>query len=85
MSRKINKILDYGKYPIYIPKCPFCPGNEFMTNDDILTIAKKEGSKNWDLRIIPNNKPILNIETALKKEVDGIYDEIDGIGAHEIL
>jgi UDPglucose--hexose-1-phosphate uridylyltransferase len=83
-SRKINKVLDYGKYPRDISKCPFCPGNEFMTRHDILTIAKEGDLKNWELRVIPNTKPILNVETVLKREADGIYDKMFGVGAHEI-
>ncbi|MDR1523067.1 MAG: DUF4921 family protein [Endomicrobium sp.] len=83
-SRNINKILDHDKYPTDISKCPFCPGNEFMTKKDILTIPKEGDLRNWQLRVVPNNNPILNIETALKKEADGIYDKIHGFGVHEI-
>jgi UDPglucose--hexose-1-phosphate uridylyltransferase len=83
-SRKINKVLDYGKYPEDVSKCPFCPGNEFMAKHDILTIAKEGDLKNWELRVVPNAKPILNVETVLKKEADGIYDKMYGVGAHEI-
>ncbi|MDR1417735.1 MAG: DUF4921 family protein [Endomicrobium sp.] len=83
-SRKINKVLDYGKYPEDISKCPFCPGNEFMVKHNILTIAKEGDLKNWELKVVPNTKPILNVETVLKREAYGIYDKMCGVGAHEI-
>ncbi|MDR1195027.1 MAG: galactose-1-phosphate uridylyltransferase [Endomicrobium sp.] len=76
------------EYPKDVSKCPFCAGNESMTRPEILAYAdscRQPNSKNWTLRVIPNNKPILEIEGALKRRGEGMYDKMDGIGAHEII
>ncbi|MEJ2032843.1 MAG: DUF4921 family protein, partial [Deltaproteobacteria bacterium] len=39
----------------------------------------------WTLRVVPNKYPALIIEGDLNKEGDGIYDKMNGIGAHEVL
>jgi len=69
--------------------CPFCPGNEYMTRNEILVFPhlknRVPNSKDWQLRVIPNNKPVLEIEGSLKRRADGMYDKMDGVGAHEII
>jgi len=69
--------------------CPFCAGNEQMTPNPIVSFDKNgniaNGTKNWNIRVIPNNKPILAIESNLNRRADGIYDKMNGAGAHEII
>ena len=68
--------------------CPFCPGNEDKTPGEILAVRKSAGPPNtsdWTLRVIPNKFPVLRIEGGLDKEGDGIYDRMNGIGAHEVI
>ncbi|HBA53616.1 MAG TPA: galactose-1-phosphate uridylyltransferase [Syntrophorhabdus aromaticivorans] len=42
-------------------------------------------SPNWLLRVIPNKFPALRIEGDLNKEGVGLYDRMNGIGAHEVV
>jgi UDPglucose--hexose-1-phosphate uridylyltransferase len=68
--------------------CPFCPGNEDKTPKEILAFHRHSHSGNpggWTLRVIPNKFPVLRIEGVLQKEGDGIYDRMNGIGAHEVI
>lgn len=68
--------------------CPFCPGNEDKTPNEILAYRKGVAcgdSGGWTLRVIPNKFPVLGIEGGLDKEGDGIYDRMNGIGAHEVI
>jgi UDPglucose--hexose-1-phosphate uridylyltransferase len=68
--------------------CPFCPGNEDHTPPEILafrehgTIPNRPG---WRLRVIPNKYPALKVEGALDPEPKGIYDRMNGVGAHEVI
>ncbi|MFW6107103.1 MAG: galactose-1-phosphate uridylyltransferase [bacterium] len=68
--------------------CPFCEGNEDKTPPEILayresgTAANKPG---WHLRVVPNKFPALQIEGALDKRGEGIYDRMNGVGAHEVI
>ncbi|MFC1477032.1 galactose-1-phosphate uridylyltransferase, partial [candidate division KSB1 bacterium] len=68
--------------------CPFCVGNEEMTPPEIITIPhdlKGDDRHNWRVRVVPNKYPALRIEGELNKMGDGIYDRMNGIGAHEVI
>ncbi len=90
-SRNFNKIAvsDSDVYPKDHSGCPFCPGNESMTRPEILAYSSNPkrlpNTPGWNLRVIPNNQPIFAIEGILKKRAEGMYDRMDGIGAHEII
>lgn len=68
--------------------CPLCPGNETTTPAEVLSYGRKGSQPNtpgWSLRVVPNKYPALIIEGELDKEGDGIYDKMNGIGAHEVI
>lgn len=64
--------------------CPLCPGSERMTPPEILSF-RKEDDGGWTLRVVPNKFPALRIEGDLGKAGDGMYDRMNGIGAHEVV
>jgi UDPglucose--hexose-1-phosphate uridylyltransferase len=76
--------LDYAKEPEQVSdkKCPFCAGNEKMTPNEILSY-RTDGK--WHVRVIPNKFPVLGIEGSVERTGHGIYDRMDGIGAHEVI
>ncbi len=68
--------------------CPFCTGNEDKTPPEILAYRDpmtKPNSPGWKVRVVPNKFPALQIEGDLNKRGDGIYDMMQGIGAHEVI
>ncbi|MFA6284326.1 MAG: galactose-1-phosphate uridylyltransferase, partial [Desulfurivibrionaceae bacterium] len=69
--------------------CPLCPGNENTTPPEVLNYSNIQGHQTnkpgWDLRVVPNKYPALIIEGNLNKEGDGLYDRMNGIGAHEVI
>jgi UDPglucose--hexose-1-phosphate uridylyltransferase len=68
--------------------CPFCPGNEDKTPPEIMAYRKDGGPPNrqgWQLRVVPNKFPALQVEGELDRQGDGIYDRMNGIGAHEVI
>ncbi len=68
--------------------CPLCPGNEKTTPAEVLRYSRTSHPPNtpgWDLRVVPNKYPALVIEGDLDKEGDGLYDKMNGIGAHEVI
>jgi UDPglucose--hexose-1-phosphate uridylyltransferase len=69
--------------PARDPLCPFCPGNEDKSGREIYAIKDKSGA--WRVRVIPNNRPYLKVETQLKKQGKGIFDIISGTGANEVI
>ena len=68
--------------------CPFCEGKESQTPDEILAVRPPGAVRNqsgWTVRVIPSIKPVLRIEGELNRRGKGMYDVMDGIGAHEII
>jgi UDPglucose--hexose-1-phosphate uridylyltransferase len=68
--------------------CPFCPGNENTTPPEIMAYrpdSSKPNDPDWSLRVVPNKFPALQIEGNLNKEGQGVYDRMNGIGAHEVI
>jgi UDPglucose--hexose-1-phosphate uridylyltransferase len=68
--------------------CPFCPGNESATPPEILAYRPDSSEPNkpgWTLRVISNKYPALRIEGDLNREGVGIFDKMNGVGAHEVI
>lgn len=68
--------------------CPFCPGNEHLTPPEIMAVRSNGQGPNkpgWSIRVIPNKFPALRIEGDLGRKGYGMYDKMNGIGAHEVI
>ncbi len=68
--------------------CPFCAGSETKTPPEILSYRSDGSAKNtpgWSLRVVPNKFPALGIEGTLNRQGEGLYDKMNGIGAHEVI
>ena len=39
----------------------------------------------WDIRVVPNKFPALRVEGTLDREGEGLFDRMNGIGAHEVI
>ena len=69
-------------------QCPFCPGHEELTPPEVLAYRQNGGAPNsrgWDVRVVPNKFPALQVEGGLDREGDGMFDRMNGIGAHEVI
>ncbi|MGE5197182.1 MAG: DUF4931 domain-containing protein, partial [Deltaproteobacteria bacterium] len=69
-------------------ECPFCYGNEAMTPPEIDAYRYSDTRPNtpgWQVRVVPNKFPALQIEGNLDKRGVGIYDMSSGLGAHEVM
>lgn len=67
--------------------CPFCPGNEDKTPPEVLMYATDSLRRDsrWSLRVVPNKFPALRVEGDLDRQAEGLYDRMNGIGAHEVV
>jgi UDPglucose--hexose-1-phosphate uridylyltransferase len=67
--------------------CPFCEGHEHMTTRELL--AHRNGTEpngpGWRLRVVPNQFPVLRVEGSLDRQGEGLFDKMNGIGAHEVI
>ncbi|MFH1715632.1 MAG: galactose-1-phosphate uridylyltransferase [Elusimicrobiota bacterium] len=71
-----------------ISNCPFCMGNEHMTPPEIIAFREKDSKKNgpgWWLRVFSNKYPALQVEGKAERTFEGMYEKINGIGAHEVI
>src|SRR6266436_5076376 len=62
--------------------CAFCAGHEAMTPQEI---AGVRADGRWKSRVVPNKFPALMVEGDLAKRGDGMYDLMNGVGAHEVI
>ncbi|MGB5684582.1 MAG: galactose-1-phosphate uridylyltransferase [Candidatus Electrothrix sp.] len=69
--------------------CPLCPENEKTTPSEVLVYGRDShrpaNTSGWKLRVVPNKYPALVIEGELDKQGEGLYDRMNGIGAHEVV
>ncbi|MEW6381048.1 MAG: galactose-1-phosphate uridylyltransferase [bacterium] len=68
--------------------CPFCNGNEEKTPPEILAYRQpgtRPNTPGWSVRVVPNKFPALRIEGGLDKRAVGLYDKMNGVGAHEVI
>jgi UDPglucose--hexose-1-phosphate uridylyltransferase len=68
--------------------CPFCPGHEDKTPAEVYVSGRPAVPANttgWKVRVVPNRYPALMIEGDLDREAVGIYDQMNGVGAHEVV
>ncbi|MBD3237403.1 MAG: galactose-1-phosphate uridylyltransferase [Candidatus Eisenbacteria bacterium] len=68
--------------------CPFCGGQEVQTPPETFALRPAEGRPDgpgWQVRVVSNKYPALQIEGQLQRRGEGIYDKMNGIGAHEVV
>ncbi len=68
--------------------CPFCPGNEDKTPPELLAYhdpGREKNAPGWWVRVVPNKFPALQIEGSLNRQGEGMYDKMNGVGAHEVV
>lgn len=81
--------LSSGPAPAQPAVCPFCPGQEDKTPREVHAAGRPPGAPRdgpgWKVRVVPNRFPALKIEGELDRQAEGIYDRMNGIGAHEVI
>ena len=80
--------LRYEPFELKGGVCPFCYGNEGMTPPEIESFRESGTGPNtpgWQVRVVPNKFPALQIEGNLDRRPLGLYDMSNGVGAHEII
>ncbi len=81
---------DFIRQPVPPAKpgiCPFDYGNEHKTPPEVLAYRNSGGrdEPGWRVRVVPNKFPVLGIEGDLNRQGEGMYDKMNGIGAHEVI
>jgi UDPglucose--hexose-1-phosphate uridylyltransferase len=63
--------------------CPFCVGNEAMTEREIQRIEGADGG--WRVRVVPNKYPALVSGDDLRREGHATFHSMAAVGAHEVV
>jgi UDPglucose--hexose-1-phosphate uridylyltransferase len=59
-----------------------------MTPAELLALRHYGSGPNvpgWSLRVVPNQFPVLRVEGTLDRQGEGLFDKMNGIGAHEVI
>jgi UDPglucose--hexose-1-phosphate uridylyltransferase len=81
---------DFPSQPVVAQggSCVFCPHNEAKTPPELLAVRSPDSLPNtpgWSLRVVANKFPALRIEGELEPSGEGLYDRMNGVGAHEVV
>jgi len=68
--------------PDLLETCPFCPGNESKTPDELMRVTRN-GS--WLVRVIPNKFAALSPEGQRVRSNEGLKHLVSGVGKHEVI
>ena len=79
---EFRKIKDKKNLPEYLDTCPFCPGNEQRTPEEIMRVPR-DGS--WKIRVTPNKFSVLSPEVKRERKNEGRRHLITGFGKHEVI
>jgi len=70
-------------------ECPFCPGRENQTPNEIVAVrpdGSKPNSPDWRIRVTQKKLPALDTcEITWKPGAEGFYELLPGFGVHEII
>jgi UDPglucose--hexose-1-phosphate uridylyltransferase len=90
-TERARRPSDVQRAPGYVQTglCPFCPGQEDKTPHEVYVAGRPASAPanapGWKVRVVPNRYPALMIEGDLEREASGIYDRMNGVGAHEVI
>lgn len=90
-QRAANVVAYPAGLPEFLADCPFCPGNEDKTTEELIRVVNPASAEGWQVRGFPNAFPILLIEEPGKNGGSDVHSEffrphiVDEVGAHEII
>ncbi len=76
------KVKEKKILPEYKENCPFCPGNEVQTPQEIFRLGDE---KSWKVRSVFNLFGALSPNDGHQRKLDGIYLSMNGFGNAEVI
>ena len=68
---------------------PFAYGNEEKTPNEVFQAGRPEkaapNTPGWKVRVVPNKFPALSVKGELESQAVGMFDMMNGVGAHEVV
>jgi UDPglucose--hexose-1-phosphate uridylyltransferase len=79
---------DVVRQKSHADSCAFCGGHEEETPPEVYAVREDGAapdSPGWQVRVIPNKYPALDVKGDLDREGVGMVDMANGIGVHEVI
>ena len=81
-----HKMRRAEELPSWDASCPFCPGNEDQTPDEVFRLPLSSEDSTWEVRVVPNRFAALEPgEDGMVVEEAHLFRKMAGIGAHEVI
>ena len=89
-TERARRPTDFAPDPVRprASSCVFCEGSEDKTPPEILAgrpPGSEPNSPGWTYRVVANKFPALRIEGDLEPAGEGLFDYMNGVGAHEVV
>ena len=89
-TERARRPTDFAPDPVRprATSCVFCEGSEDKTPPEILAGRAPDSAPNspgWSYRVVANKFPALRIEADLEPAGEGLFDFMNGVGAHEVV
>jgi len=79
-KRRIEALTDWDA------SCPFCPGNESQTPEEVFRLPLSSQASAWEVRVVPNRFAALTLNGDIIRKEDGhLFRKMDGVGGHEVI
>jgi len=70
--------------PSLVDSCPFCPGNENKTPEEIMR-SPAHTTEPWAVRVIPNKFAALSRDVQPTRSLQHLRRRVEGFGFHEVI
>lgn len=70
------------RLPEYSKDCPFCPGNEAKSPNELYKVHGEEG---WKVRVVLNKFSVLSKDGERSRRNEGLKTSLNGVGLHELV
>lgn len=72
--------------PAWDSTCPFCPGNEAETPDEVCRLPESGDPSSWEVRVVPNRFAALTCAGDTTRIEEGpLFRKMGGYGTHEVI
>jgi UDPglucose--hexose-1-phosphate uridylyltransferase len=85
-QRPKKRPADMADLPAWDAACPFCPGHETETPDEVFRIPDPDKPSTWAVRVVPNRFAALTLTGDTTRTEEGpFFRKMGGYGVHEVI
>ncbi len=79
-------LLPENRATINVPSpCTYHEDASKLAEIMVIPASEKQYDSSWQVRVVANQFPVLRVEGDVSREGVGLYDRVNGIGAHEVI